>query len=225
MRGKDLGPAPDDDILAELAVHLEDTFETLRAEGMPEQEAMTRALDEIRNWRALAGRIRRARHGLAGMNQRTRQLWLPALASLTAGNVLLSALSYMSLHPRFVAERATEWFPGLALMAAYLPWVVAQPLVGGLGAWLARRAGAGRAVRLFAGVFPSIVMLACWALFIPATAAIEKPAALLQHPFYLVLGAFAWVAPAMMGLLLGALPFLDLRISPSSDAPSRAART
>ncbi|HKV06416.1 MAG TPA: hypothetical protein VJO53_15070 [Candidatus Acidoferrales bacterium] len=142
------------------------------------------------------------------MNPRTKQLWLPGLASLTVGNLMLMALSYASQEPRHLAERSSAWFPGLALMAFYLPWLATQPLVGALGAWLSRRSGGSRAARLCAGLFPSIVMLGCWGLFIPASAAIEKPSWAMQHPLYFVLGAFVWVAPAMMGLLLGSLPFL-----------------
>ncbi|HXQ26887.1 MAG TPA: hypothetical protein VN822_10800 [Candidatus Acidoferrales bacterium] len=226
MNGGNAVPAPNDEVVAELAGHLEDCCEALRAEGVGEQEAVERAIGEAADWRALARKIRRAQRGPGGMNERTRQLWLPGLASLTAGNLLLMALSYASLHPRMVAERATTWFPGLALMAAYMPWVAAQPLVGALGAWLSHRAGGGRAMRLCAGLFPSIVMLACWGLFIPATAAVEGPKWVTQHPVYFVLGAVAWVAPATMGLLLGSLPFLGIRDLRSADATAaRPART
>jgi hypothetical protein len=69
-------------------------------------------------------------------------------------------------------------------------------------------------------------MLACWGLFIPATAAVEGPAWVTQHPVYFVLGAIAWVAPAAMGLLLGSLPFLGIRDLRSAGAtPPCATRT
>lgn len=66
-------------------------------------------------------------------------------------------------------------------------------------------------MRLCAGLFPSIVMLACWGLFIPASAAIEKDVWAMRHPAYLLLGAFMWIAPAAMGLVFGCLPFLGIR--------------
>ena len=218
MKDEGVRPALGDEVVAELAGHLEDAYEALRAEGVDEREAVERALGEAADWKALARGIRRAKRGPVGMNERTRQLWLPGLASLTAGNLLLAVFSHASQNPRMVAERATEWFPGLALIAAYMPWVAAQPLVGALGAWLSHRAGGGRAMRLCAALFPSIVMMACWGLFIPATVAMEGSAWVTQHPVYFVLGAVAWVAPAAIGLLLGSLPFLGIRDLRGPDA-------
>jgi hypothetical protein len=209
----DLDPldrAQQDEIAVEMAGHLDDLCEDRRTQGLCESEAVRSARDEVPDWSGLARRVRRAKRKKGRMNDRTKQIWLPGLASLTAGNLLLMAVSYASLQPRLVAERSTAWFPGLALMAGYLPWVAAQPLVGALGAWLSHRAGGGRAVRLCAGLFPSIVMLACWGLFIPASAAVEKDVWVMRHPVYLVLGAFVWIAPAAMGLLFGCLPFLQM---------------
>lgn len=215
-------PAERDDVVSELAGHLEDSCEAMRAEGVGESEAMARALAEAADWLALASRIRNARRGPAAINDRTRQLWLPGLASLTAANLLLMGLAYRSLEPGPLSERSTAWFPGLALMAAYLPWLAAQPLVGALGAWLSERAGGGRAMRLCAGLFPSIVMLACWGIFIPASAALERNDWVLRHPFSIALGAIGWVAPAVTGLLLGALPFL--RMPPAENGNGIAAQ-
>lgn len=203
--------------MAELASHLEDCYEELRAQGACESEAIERALGEIGDSRQLTREIRRIKAGGCSMNPRTKQLWLPGLASLTAGNLVLMALTSISLGPRVVVERSAAWFPGLALMTAYLPWMVAQPLIGALGAWLSHRAGGRRTVRLCAGLFPSIVMLACWGILIPATAAIEH-AWVMRHPIHLVLGALAWVAPATFGLLLGSLPFLSVANFKNLDA-------
>ncbi len=206
-----LDPARRDEIAAEIAGHLEDLYEDRRIGDRCESESLESALDQVPDWNRLSRRIRRAVRDERGMNHRTRQIWLPGLASLTAGNLLLMAVSYASLRPRIVIEHSAAWFPGLALMAGYLPWVAAQPLVGALGAWLSHRAGGGRAMRLCAGLFPSIVMLACWGLFIPASAAIEKDVWAMRHPAYLLLGAFMWIAPAAMGLVFGCLPFLGIR--------------
>jgi len=220
MSRQGAGLAPPDEVMAELAGHLEDCYEALRAQGVCESEAIERTVGEIGDSRQLARGIRRAKRPGEAMNDRTKQLWLPGLASLTAANVLLMIFTRISLDPRLVAERSTAWFPGLALVAAYSPWVAAQPLVGALGAWLSHRAGGGRATRLCAGLFPSIVMLACWGLFIPASAAVERHAWVAGHPIYIALGALVWVAPAMMGLLLGSLPFLGIRDLPSPGATS-----
>jgi len=216
----DVGLTQHDEIVAELAGDLEDRYDELRAEGAAESEAIEGALSEVTDWSALARRIRHAKRNPSAMNERTRQLWLPGLASLTAANLLLMLLSSMSLRPREVAELSSAWFPGLALMTAYLPCLVAQPFVSALGAWLSFRAGGGPANWIGAGLFPSIVMLACWCIFIPATAAIERNTRVIQRPIYVVLGGLVWVAPAMMGLLLGSLPFLVIGNLRSSSAMS-----
>jgi hypothetical protein len=214
-----------DDVTTELASHLEDCYETLLAQGVSEGEAIARALDEFGDSRRLSCEIRRTKRTDGQMNDRTKQLWLPGLASLTAANLLLMVLTYASLQPQLVVERSTVWFPGLALTAAYLPWLSSQPLFGALGAWLSRRAGGGRAMRLCAGLFPSIVMLVCWGLLIPASA-VEKHAWAMHHPIFLVLGALVWVMPATIGLLLGSLPFLGYWNFRGFDpASSCAART
>lgn len=204
-------PAQMDDVMAELASHLEDCYEMLRAQGLNEDEAIARAFEEFGDSRQLARGIRRAKGPEGQMNERTKQLWLPGFASLTAANLMLMALTCASLQPPLVVERSMAWFPGVALTAAYLPWLSTQPLFGALGAWLSYRAGGGRTMRLCAGLFPSIVMLACWGLLIPASAAVEKHAWAIRHPGIFMLGAFVWVAPAMMGLLLGSVPFLGIR--------------
>lgn len=219
-------PVLSEEVTAELAGHLEDRYEALRTEGANEYEATERAIAEMGSPRQLARAIRRAQAPIGGLNDRTRQLWLPGLASLTAANLLLMAFSSAYQHPRLLAERSTAWFPGLALMVAYLPWVAAQPLVGALGAWLSHRAGGGRGMRLCAGLFPSIVMLGCWGLFIPATAAMEKHTWALSHPAYIAMGAILWVAPAMMGLFLGSLPFLEIHhFGETTSVPACPTRT
>jgi hypothetical protein len=203
-------PGQTSEVVAELATHLEDSYEALRQQGLGEAEAIERALGEFGDSCQLARAICRAKRPEAWINDRTKQLWLPGLASLAAANLLLMALTVTSLQPRLVFERSTAWFPGLALIAAYLPWVSSQPLFGALGAWLSHRAGGGRAARLCAGLFPSIVMFVCWALIIPLSAAGEKNAWATRHPAFLALGGLVWVAPAMAGLFLGSFPFLGI---------------
>jgi hypothetical protein len=217
-------PGQTSEVVAELAAHLEDFYEDLRLQGLSEAEAIGRTLREFGDSRRLARAICRAKRRDARVNQRTKQLWLPGLASLAAANLLLMALTITSLEPRLLIERSTAWFPGLALAAAYLPWLSSQPLFGALGAWLSHRAGGCRAVRLCAALFPAIVMLVCWGLLIPVSVTVEKNVWAIGHPAFLALGALLWVAPAMMGLLLGSLPFLGIREFPTLKAELHSAR-
>ena len=202
-----------DDVAAELANHLEDAYEEVRAQGICESEAIDRVLSGVTDWRRLGRQIGRAQRGRNAINERAKQLWLPALANLAAANLVLMILTRASLEPRVIASHSTSWFPGLALVGSYLPWLAAQPLAGGLGAHLSRRAGGKLLTRLVAALFSAIVMLGCWAFVIPVSTLFEKNAWALNHPIYLVFGGCVWVLPAGMGLFFGSLPFL------ADDAP------
>ena len=195
------------DVAAELADHLEDSYEELRANGLCESEAVARVLDDI-DWHGLARQMRKAKRSRHAINERTRQLWLPALVSLTLANTVLMVLTRISLGPRMIASLSTSWFPGISLMAGYLPWLTVQPVIGALGAYFSYRAGGSRMICLTAGLFPSIVMLGCWTCVIPPGVLFERHVWVMNHPAYLALGTFAWVVPAATGLFFGCLPFL-----------------
>jgi hypothetical protein len=215
-----LDAAQQNEITAEMASHLEDICEDRQAHGLCGSDAARIAGDEVPNWNRLSRLICRSKRAEPPMNDRTRQLWLPGFASLAGSNLLLMVLSCASLDVRMVQERSLTWFPSLDLVAAYAPWVAAQPLAGALAAWLSHRAGGSRPVKLCAALFPSIVMLACWGLVIPASAMFEGVWAA-RHPAYMLLGAFVWVAPAAMGLLFGCLPFLSSQKNAGVPAESR----
>lgn len=89
-------PAQQEEIIAELAGHLEELYEGLRTQGLCESEALQRSLEleqEEINWRKLTRKIRSAKRGEGSMNDRTRQFWLPALASLAVSEGMLFAIS------------------------------------------------------------------------------------------------------------------------------------
>ena len=77
LRGLRLDPACQQDIVAELAAHLEDVCREFRAEGRSEAEAFRCSLEEVTDWHRLAARIQRAKREEEVMNTRTKQLWLP----------------------------------------------------------------------------------------------------------------------------------------------------
>ncbi len=197
-----------DDVAAELAGHLEDLCEERRSEGLTESAAVECALEQVTDWRSLARRIRKAKRKGGFMNDRTRQLWLPALASLTAANVFLMALTLESLQPSLIVERSKSLFPGSALMLEYWPWLATLPLWGALGAYLSHRAGGSRLTRLWAGVFPSAAMLACWCFGESVSILVQRNTFVTHHPAYGALGAIAFAVVPGVALLLGALPFV-----------------
>lgn len=190
-------PLPED-VLLELASHLEDHYEELRLRGASEAEAVERVLDSV-EWQDLSSSIDGGQHAWHSINQRSQQLWLPGLVTLLAANLLLMAFAHAS----------ESWIRGVGPAGAYLLWLATQPLIGAIGAHLSRRAGGLLGTRLLASLFPSVVIVGLGVfLLLPASLLFESNAWAAAHPISFVLRGLAWVAPAAVGLLGGALPFL-----------------
>lgn len=117
----------EEEVVSELAAHLEDNYEEGIESGMAACEAERHALAHI-PWRRLARKIRSARSntsepGRNTMNERAKKLWLPALASLTFTAVLL--LVFDKIHAGPLAVRL-----GHLAMALQLAWFAAMPVIG-----------------------------------------------------------------------------------------------
>ncbi|MGO9088973.1 MAG: permease prefix domain 1-containing protein [Candidatus Sulfotelmatobacter sp.] len=193
-----------EEIVSELASHLEEAYEAARRQGLNEADAVHRALQEAGDWNVLGkdiGRAMRAKEQT--MNQRTRSLWLPGLASFATASLFLLVLTRISMEPRVLVRLES----GLG-RSFYVGWLLAQVLFGALGAFLSRRAGGTRSARIVASAFPAIVMFGLWAFVIPVSAVLEHNAFVLRHPLYYSLGILVWVVAPAVTLLLGAAPFL-----------------
>jgi hypothetical protein len=135
------------------------------------------------------------------LNQRTRSLWLPAIVNLTLMGALLFTLDRLNLEEPGIATA------GNIAKAFRAPWMLALPVLGAVGALLAKRARASRAERLIAGLAPSLV----WLVVVAMTGLIF---AFAPHDFSgvslndLALSAVGLVIIPGFALLLGALPFL-----------------
>ncbi|HTW56822.1 MAG TPA: hypothetical protein VMD99_01690 [Terriglobales bacterium] len=193
-----------EDVIAELAAHLEEIYEQARSSGCTETAAIEVALQEVKNWNVLAEDIHRARLKEENMNLRTRSLWLPALASLFASSLFLFVLTEISRQPRLLVRLnsgAAEWL--------YALWIIGQIAFGALGAFLSRRVGGSRVARVVAATFPALVMLASCAIVIPVSALMEHNDFIFHNPGRLWWGAFLWAVVPAVTLLLGAAPFLQ----------------
>src|SRR5260221_10204519 len=199
-----LPPEHREQVILELAAHIEETYEAARAQGLTETEAEKRALQEAGDWHVLGKDIQRAtRAREQPMNQRTKSLWLPALANFAATTLFLLVLTQVSLAPRYLVRLNS----GLGV-SLYVGWLVAQLMFGALGAFLSRRAGGTRSARIAAATFPAIFLFGLWAIWIPVSAVLEHNAFVLRHPLYYALGIFIWVVLPGIALFLGAAPFL-----------------
>jgi hypothetical protein len=130
------------------------------------------------------------------MNLRTRTFWLPALVSLAAAMACLTITTLGGLDPRFVAR-------GWATYVVYIPWLLALPLCGAVGAYLSRRAGGERRACLAAGLSPVIAMTGLVGfLTILGQFVYAKP----QWIYFSMAVLFGCILPGV-ALVLGAVPF------------------
>jgi hypothetical protein len=194
-----LDPAREAEIVSELAQHLEDTYEELCGQGLSDVEAAERAPLNVSDWRALRCDISLALEGEDQMNQRTKSLWIPGLATLAASSLWLWGVQLTGFQPYF--------FFGDSVSAAYWPWLVVLPAIGALGAWWSRRAGGKRWERLLAAGVPVASMIGVMVLAFAVALAVEgtRVTSRVVH-----LGGCFWAWGILPGLALsvGALPFL-----------------
>src|SRR6476619_1966629 len=76
-----------DEVVAELAIHLEELYQASRARGANESQAIEIALSQTADWQKLGREISDAKNEPGGMNDRSKQFWLPGLVTLTASMV------------------------------------------------------------------------------------------------------------------------------------------
>lgn len=188
-----------EEIVVELAAHLEESYAAALSHGSTEKAAIDLALQEVDDWHVLAADIHRAACREDHMNHRTKSLWLPVLLTLLGASVSLAMTQFLGLRPRLV------WIHGMGV-TLYWPWLAALPLCGALGAYLSQRAHGPLPARLAAGLSPALIMLIVMLFLLPWGLAFDG-----LHFLRLVsfgLGLANWVALPALALLLGALPFL-----------------
>ncbi|HUJ31992.1 MAG TPA: hypothetical protein VLY23_11980 [Candidatus Acidoferrum sp.] len=198
-----LTTAESEEVFAELAGHLEDLYEHYREQGLPESRAFGCALNEVSDWRELGRKIVHARRKENEMNQRTKAVWIPGLISLTVASAVLALLQVWGVRPQIVWMRS-----GMGLLF-YIPWLVAQPAFGAIGAYISRRNGGDWHERLTAGLLPAAAMVAtfcaafCFQIAVNAITNGDE-ISLIGLSLYIV----SWAVVPGVALSLGALPFL-----------------
>ena len=144
------------------------------------------------------------------MNDRTRSLWLPATANVIVASGLLMILQKLAVQPRVL------WIGDMAIVL-YLPWLIALPIFGAFGAFLAKRAHARFVNRLVVGLSPALAVLGAFALILPVSLLVDRHQ-VSDFPFaYFALTICNWVVLPAIALLTGTLPLLR--------EPNKIART
>ncbi len=199
-----LSPEARHEVVAELATHLEDVYQSCRARGVNESQAIDIALSQAADWQELAREISDAKSEEGIMNDRSKQFWLPSLMTLTASMLWLMLLQRLSWNPE------SSSFHGGPPLMPYLIWLITLPVFGACAAYLSRRAGGSRRALIAAGLTPSIAMFGVLAFALLTGIFIEKNPFIWKHPGYVALGFLPWVIFPAFALTLGVLPFLNV---------------
>jgi len=148
-----------DEIYAELAAHLEESYEVFCAEGLPEQDAIQLTLAQVADWQDLQHKILIARREQP-MQKRLHQLWIPGFLTLTLSMIFLVTLQKLGSHPRIVGS-------GPNMILFYAPWLASLPFFGALGAYLSARRGGLLGSVLLTSVFPVLALTSAFFLMFP----------------------------------------------------------
>jgi len=166
LSGLKLGSAEDEEVHAELAAHLEESYEALLKEGAPEQVAFHRVLSQVTNWRDLQRKIFIAKRRGHIMKKRVHQLWIPGFLTMALSIVFLVTLQKLGFNARMVSWRDSDIF-------FFAPWLVSLPFLGALGAYISSRAGGSRGTALLASIFPALALTLTFLLMFPIDMIIE----------------------------------------------------
>src|SRR5260370_14553411 len=147
----------------ELAAHLEESYESLRAKGNSEQAAMQQTLGQVADWQALRRRIQTARTKENIMNDRVRQLWLPGMLTFTLSMGLLALVQKFGPRPIVL-----DLDKGTPVLMFYTSWLLTLPFAGAMGALLSKRAGGSPKILAISSVFPVLPYGVVFLIAIPA---------------------------------------------------------
>jgi hypothetical protein len=167
LSGLALDTAEKDEVHAELAAHLQESYEALLKEGAPEQAAVHHVLSQVTNWRDLQRKILIAKRRGHIMKKRLHQLWIPGFLTMTLSTAFLMALQKQGFQPRIVSWNG----PGNVLFC--IPWLMSLPVFGAIGAYLSSRAGGSRGTVLLASVFLAPALTAAFLLMFPIDLIVE----------------------------------------------------
>lgn len=198
-----------DEIMRELAAHLEETFEELRRQGLSEETAAERALSQVKNWQSLRKKIQSVRRKEDVMTDRVKQVCLPGFLTLFLSVMMLMAIQFFGPQPLFVSASGRGMTAPVAVI--YVPWLVSLLLIGAIGAYLAGRAGASARATFLSIMFPVLPHSIFFVIWIPVSLILGDHISHNTMPSALLMGLVGWVVLPGAALLAGGLPVQLLR--------------
>lgn len=215
LSGLALDAAEKDEVHAELAGHLQEFYESLRAQGLDEHAALSQTWARIGDWEKLRRKIQMTRQKESTVTPRASQLWLPSLVTLLVSMIMLPVLERLGLNPHFLFLR---WPRGQEhVFPVYTVWLLLLPFVGALGAYLSSRAGGTRPTTIVAGIFPALALFAVLLLVLPFMGFLEHGLevnarsvfhSLTDEPFGRLGVMAGWVLVPGVSLMIGVQTYL-----------------
>ena len=217
LSGLSLDAVEKEEVHAELAAHLEETYEGFVKEGEAEPAAVQRVLSLAGDWGELRRRIQMAREKGSNMTNRVRQFWLPGFLTLFTSMILLMIIEFFGPRPKIIQLRG--WSMIAPVTVVYVPWLLALLFIGALGAYLSHRSGASQRVVLLSILFPVLPYFCFCVIGFPMGLILEEHFAHSILASAILVGFLAWVLLPGTALLAGGLPaqlFLSRRLSSRS---------
>jgi hypothetical protein len=209
VRERLTGLAPENadsaEVVEEIAGHLEEQYESLLHKGISEQAAVHCVRQDLADCRDLKSKIESSRSKERPMNSRVSQFWLPSFLTILLAMSFLMIVEALGFQP-WVSSVWGGPRGTLPVAVVYLPWLVTLPFIGGLGAYLSRRAGARPLVVFSSVVFPIFPYLAFLVIGLPTAVLLDGHLAhnIMRSAFFVGFGA--WVLLPAVALLAGGLP-------------------
>jgi len=197
------------EVIAELAAHLEETFEELRGQGLSGEAAEKRALAQVQNWQALRRKIQKARRKEDAMTDRVKQVWLPGFLTLFLSMMLLMAIQFIGPKPLVLSPHGWRVMAPMAVI--YVPWLLCLVPIGAMGAYLSSRAGASPRGTFLSIAFPVLPYFVFFVVAFPVCVILDDHVAHNVVLSALWVGLVAWVVLPAVALLAGRLPVQLLR--------------
>ncbi len=194
-----------EEVARELASHLEECYEALRAQGISEDEAFLRTCGESGNWAELKREVVLAKQE-GRMSDRVRQIWIPGLVTLVAGWAVLGVVIW-SETPPLMWESWRGARPGVILVPPlvilYWPWLLSLPWIGAAGAYLSRRAEATGWRVYLSGGFPVLAIAMVFAVTFPFALVVDAQVVPFFKATSMLANTVSWVVLPGIALWAG----------------------
>jgi len=235
MRGLKLCTEARNDIIRELSCHFEEIFEDARERGAGEQEAREQALGSVRDWKRLASEVQHEKESFMTTTPFKRKVVYPGMVALVLSAAALwitSLLHHYGSQYIFYVIQAPRYF------VFNIPWLIALPFAGGVGAWLSWRHGGSVANRASAALFPAFMYFAAIvsamitsAIFITIVTVFHigprpgdfRGATPMEWVVRILMLLTPWVFAPALSCLVGAVPFLWLKPHTADEHPATEA--